>query len=83
MLFDKDGILNLDEAMLASSSFKKIMEDGVVTSDELDAQIKRVSDLLHEAEKRFSAEDLECVEHLLVESNVLFAVFNKFQIQNL
>lgn len=83
MLFDKDGILNLDGAMLASSSFKKIMEDGVVTSDELDAQIKRVSDLLHEAEKRFSAEDLECVEHLLVESNVLFAVFNKFQIQNL
>lgn len=83
MLFNKDGILNLDEAMMASSSFKQIMEDGVVTSDELDAQIKKVSDLLHEAEKRFSAEDLEYVEHLLVETNVLFAVFNKFQIQNL
>lgn len=83
MLFNKDGILNLDEAMMASSSFKQIMEDGVVTSDELDSQIKKVSDLLHEAEKRFSAEDLEYVEHLLVETNVLFAVFNKFQIQNL
>lgn len=83
MLFNKDGVLNLDEAMLASSSFKQIMEDGVVTSDELDAQIKKVSDLLHEAEKRFSAEDVEYIEHLLVETNVLFAVFNKFQIQNL
>lgn len=83
MLFNKDGVLNLDEAMMASSSFKQIMEDGVVTSDELDAQIKKVSDLLHEAEKRFSAEDVEYIEHLLVETNVLFAVFNKFQIQNL
>lgn len=83
MLFNKDGVLILDEVMMESPSFKQIMEDGVVTSDELDAQIKKVSDLLHDAEKRFSDEDLECVEHLLVESNVLFAVFNKFQIQNL
>jgi hypothetical protein len=83
MLFNKDGVLILDEDMMVSPSFKQIMEDGVVTSDEIDAQIKKVSDLLHDAEKHFSAEDLECVEHLLVESNVLFAVFNKFQIQNL
>ena len=83
MLFNKDGVLILDEAMMENPSFKQIMEDGVVTSDELDAQIKKVSNLLHDAEKRFSAEDLKCVEHLLVESNVLFAVFNKFQLQNL
>ena len=83
MLFNKDGILAIDEAMMQSASFRKIMEDGIVTSDELAEQVQKVAGLLHEAEKRFSAQDLEFIEQLLVESNVMFAVYNKFELQNI
>lgn len=83
MLFNKDGILALDEALMQSDSFKKIMEDGNVTSDELAEQVQKVTDLLHQAEKRFSAQDIEFIEQLLVESNVLFAVYNKFELQSI
>jgi len=83
MLFNENGILSLDEVIMNNASFQQIMEDGIVTSDELEAQTQKVSDLLHDAEKRFSAQDLECIEQLLVESNVLFAVFHKYELQNI
>lgn len=82
MLFNKEGILSLDEAVMQSASFKKIMEDGIVTSGEVSEQVQKVADLLHDAEKRLSKEDLEFVERLLVEANVLFAVYKKYELQN-
>lgn len=83
MLFDKDGFLNLDEAVLNNASFLKIMEDGVVTNGELAAQTQKVSDLLHETEKRFFRDDVAFIEQLLVETNVLYAVFRKYELQNM
>ena len=83
MLFNKDGILMLDEAMIKNPSFMRIMEDGVVTCEELEAQVQKVSNMLHETETRFSSEDLEWIEQLLVESNVLFAVYKQYEIQNI
>jgi hypothetical protein len=83
MLFNQDGFLILDEAMMQSASFQNIMEDGVVTNDELASQVQRVTDMLHEAEKRFKKDDLEFVEQLLVEANVLFAVYNKYELQKI
>lgn len=83
MLFNKDGILILDEALMQSASFQKIMEDGVVTGEELAEQVQKVTDLLHDAEKHFSKEDLAIIEHLLVESNVMFAVYKKYELQNI
>lgn len=83
MLFNENGILTLDEVLMQSPSFQKIMEDGVVTNGELTEQAQKVLDLLHVAEKHFSQEDLEFVEQLLVESNVLFAVYHKYELQSI
>ena len=35
MLFDKEGILNIDELVAQRPTFRKIMEDQIVTDDEL------------------------------------------------
>ncbi|MBR0309622.1 MAG: hypothetical protein IJQ97_01935 [Paludibacteraceae bacterium] len=83
MLFNKDGILSLDEALMQNASFIQIMEDGVVTSDELEAQAQKVTDMFHEIAKRFSPEDAAFVEQLLIETNVLYAVSKKYELQNL
>jgi len=37
-LFDKNGILNISDIVVNHPSYKAIMEDGIVTDDELKAQ---------------------------------------------
>ncbi|MBQ8938708.1 MAG: hypothetical protein IJ047_00595 [Paludibacteraceae bacterium] len=83
MLFNENGILNIDEAISNNPSFKKIMEDGIVTNEELNEQSHKLIDLLQQAEKQFSAEELQLLEQILVESNVLYAVYQKYQLQNI
>ena len=57
-------LLNIDELIARESSFKKIMEDKIVTDEELSEQTKTVLDLIEEAEKRFKGDDLELIKRL-------------------
>lgn len=54
-------LLNVDELIVNRPSFKKIMEDGIVTDKELQEQTELVTNLLKEADRRFNAEDLEFI----------------------
>lgn len=73
MLLDESGIINIDEAVLKSSSYQKIMEDGVVTDEELAEQSKKVTELLCEASRM--PEDVQAfIEKMLVETCVLSAI---------
>lgn len=73
MLLDESGMINIDDAVLKNDSFKRIMEDGIVTDEELLEQSTKVSELLKEASKL--PEDVqEFIEKLLVETCVLSAV---------
>ena len=38
MFFNEQGMLNLDEAVMNQPTFKKIMEDGIVTEQEIKEQ---------------------------------------------
>ena len=38
MFFDENGILNIDEIVADNASFKNIMEDGIVTEEEIKSQ---------------------------------------------
>ena len=73
MLLDEFGILNIDEAVLNSDSYQKIMEDGIVIDEELEEQSKKVTDLLKDA-SCLSEEQQAFIEKLLVESCVLSAI---------
>ena len=42
MIFNEQGFIDIDEMIAQEPSFQKIMEDGVVTSEELHEQTERV-----------------------------------------
>ena len=82
VFFDKNGVLNLDEAVMDIDSFKTIMADGIVTDEELKAQSDRVMGILHDMEKRDSPEQLKEIKQLLAETAVLYAIYNYHSIQS-
>ncbi len=83
MFFDEKGILDLDNMIVNNPSFKKIMDDGIVTEEEIKTQSEKVITLLHEMENRYTPDQLLEIRDLLVESSVLYAVYNIHNIQNL
>lgn len=83
MFFNEEGILNIDEAVLETLSYKKIMEDGIVTEEELVSQAQKVVSMLQTMEKKYNEEQLLEIKALLTESSVLYAVYNIHSIQNI
>ncbi len=83
MFFNEEGILNIDEMVVNNASFKNIMEDGVITEEEIKAQSDKVVALLRDMESKYSEEQLAEIKNLLVESSVLYAVYNFYSIQNI
>ncbi len=83
MFFNEEGILNIDEAVLETPSYKKIMEDGIVTEEELISQAQKVVSMLQTMEKKYNEEQLSEIKALLTESSVLYAVYNIHSIQNI
>lgn len=59
MFFDKNGILDIDGMVADNDSFKAIMEDGIVTEDEVKAQSDKVIGILHDMETRYSEAQLQ------------------------
>lgn len=80
---EKLDLINIDELIVKEPSFKKIMEDEIVTDDELMEQTKIVTDLLKEAENRFQGDDLQFIKKLFAETNVLSAIYHYHELQNL
>ena len=83
MIFNEQGFIDIDEMIAKEPSFQKIMEDGVVISDELREQTDHVINLLHEVENRFSEEDQQLVKKLFTEANVLSAIYHYYELQNI
>ena len=83
MFFNKEGFLNIDEMVVNNASFKNIMEDGVVTEEEIKAQSDKVVAMLHALEAKYSEEQLAEIKELLAESSVLYTVYNIYSIQNI
>ena len=54
MFFNEQGMLNLDEAVMNQPTFKKIMEDGIVTEQEIKEQSERIVSILKSMEKNFN-----------------------------
>lgn len=79
--FDETGTLNLDELILNHPSFIRIMEDGVVTQEELTEQGQRVTDLLKRMEHTLSPDQIDQVRELLAEISVLVAARGIFEKQ--
>ena len=73
--------MKINEIIMSQPSFVKIMEDGVVTADELEEQSRRVLSIFRKIEDTFNDEQKMLVQELLVESNVLNAIFKQHGMQ--
>lgn len=83
MFFNENGILNIDEMVVNNASFKNIMEDEMITEEEIKAQSDKVVAMLHDMEAKYSEAQLAEIKDLLVESSVLYAIYNFHSIQNI
>lgn len=81
--FDENGLLSIDEAVMQEESYKKILEDGIVSDEEIIAQTTKVTSLLHDVEKSCSPEQVRMIKRLLSEMSVLYAVYNYKELQSL
>ena len=54
MFFNEEGILNIDEMVVNNASFKNIMEDGVITEEEIKTQSDKVVAMLRDIEAKYS-----------------------------
>lgn len=83
MFFDELGVLNIDEMVAENASFQNIMADGMVSDEEVKMQSDKVVGLLRDMESKYSEEQLAEIKSLLVESSVLYAIYNFYSLQNI
>ncbi len=71
--FDAEtGYLLLDEVVESKDSFKKIMEDGIITDEEMEDQVNRVIDRLKTMEEILSDNEKTLVLDAISELAVLY-----------
>jgi hypothetical protein len=83
MFFNEEGILDLDEMLVNNASFKNIMEDGVVTDEEIRTQAEKVISILRGMEEKYNDEQLEEIKSLPVETSVLYTAYNTHSLQSI
>ena len=83
MFFNEKGILNIDDIVANNESFQKIMEDGMVTDEEVKAQSDKIVSMLKDMEARYTEPQLFEIKHLLAETSVLYAVYQLNALQTI
>lgn len=81
-IFDEYGNLNIEDLIVNQPSFIKIMEDGIVTEEEIKEQSKRVEKLLRSFEQNASDSQIEQMKGLLAQMSVLLAARELLNRQN-
>lgn len=75
-LLDKYGNLNIEDIVVKQPSFKRIIEDGIITEQEIEDQTNRVVDTIKDLEAITTHEVKEKIRELLAEMSVLVAISN-------
>lgn len=82
-LFDKNGILNIGDIVANHPSYNSIMEDGIVTDDELKAQADATVASLRRLQSICNDEQQAAIVDAISEMAVLFAVYHNYELQDL
>lgn len=77
--FNEDGTLRINELIAQQPSFQNIMEDGIVTADEIAQQSELVLSLIRKVDDTFSEDQKQLVQQLLIETNVLSAIYTHYE----
>lgn len=74
-LFDEEtGYLIIDELAMKRDSYQKVLEDNVVTEEELKEQADLVIDYLKKLDQKLDDEEKELVTDLICEMAVLYEI---------
>lgn len=74
MKIDENGNLTFDEAVFNRQSIREILNDGVVTEEEVMEQSERTKKLYDEMKASLSPEQLDKLNALMEEMGVLFTI---------
>ncbi len=72
----KIDILDLESILMNNTSLKKILEDGVVTEEEIREQSEKVTALAQNLEQICTEEQLKMIQSLIAEMNALYVAYN-------
>lgn len=81
-LFDENGLLNIADVIANQPSFKAIMEDGIVTYQELKDQANTTIAALRKVQELCNDEQQAAVLNAISEMGVLFAAYHNYQLQD-
>ena len=82
-LFDKDGLLNISDIVVNHPSYKAIMEDGIVTDQELKQQSEATIASLRKLQALCNEEQQSAILDAISEMSVLFAAYHYYELQEL
>lgn len=74
MLITENGLLDLDSIIINNPSYQKIMEDGIVTDEEIQEQAKKIDTMLKDMKSKYTPEQFAEVQSLIAEVSVLFVL---------
>lgn len=80
-LFDENGMLDIASLVTENPSYIKIMEDGVVTDQELQEQADATVASLRRLQQICNEEQQEAIADAIAQMSVLFAVYHNQQLQ--
>lgn len=83
VFFDDNGGLSINQTIMSQPSYLKIMNDGMVTEEELARQSELVMSIFRRIEDTFSDEQKSIVQSLLVETNVLNTIYKYYEMDDL
>lgn len=73
---NKIDILDLEPIMMNNASLMKILEDGIVTEEEIKEQSAKVTALAENLKQICSEEQLKMIQSLIAEMNTLYVAYN-------
>lgn len=80
IFFDNDGCLNINEAIINHPSYKKILEDDIVTEDELRSQSELVLSLFQRIEDECNESQKSLIKDMLIEINILNTISKMYNL---
>lgn len=72
----KIDILDLESIMMNNASLMKILEDGIVTEEEIKEQSEKVTTIAAKLEQECTEEQLKMIQSLIAEMNALYVAYN-------
>lgn len=73
---NKIDILDLEPIMMNNASLMKILEDGIVTEEEIKEQSAKVTALAENLKQICSEDQLKMIQSLIAEMNTLYVAYN-------